>query len=80
MLAMQGLYTMPNYGIEIVEGIPVYMKDGILYAFQIENLVYKSSLKLGSVNTKNKIDWCSKEDLAPWLETYRQSLTSKTRK
>jgi hypothetical protein len=71
---------MPNYGIEIVEGIPVFLKDGLLHAFQIENLAYKSALKLGSVNANNKIDWSSKEELESWLQTYRQSLTSKMRK
>lgn len=71
---------MPNYGIDIVEGIPVYMKDGLLHAFQIENLAYKSALKLGSMNANNKIDWSSKEELESWLQSYRQSLRPKMRK
>ena len=48
---------MPSHGAEIIEGVPVLLKDGVMYAFQY-GLVNPPTIKLGTyVVTTKKATW-----------------------
>ena len=70
---------MPSHGVEIIEGIPVLLRDGIMYAFQ-HGVASPSSIRLGSYNaTMKKATWESAA-LPQWLTTYKTNLVARSRK
>ena len=51
---------MPSHGVDIIDGIPVLLKDGLMYAFQPGQTL---NVKLGSYSaTTKKAVWDLKED------------------
>ena len=69
-------FSMPSHGTTIVDGIPVIVKDGLMFAFQSG-----SAIRLGSYDsTLNKAVWDLKQDSVDWLTSYRESLVSRSRK
>ena len=69
---------MPSHGVDIIDGIPVILKDGFMYAFQLGQSM---SVKLGSYSaTTKKATWDLKEDATAWLSSYKESLVARSRK
>lgn len=70
---------MPNHGIEIIDGIPVHLKDGGMYAFQPGSSAASAQIKLGTYIDK-KANWEITEPMTTWLNEYRANLTGRSRK
>jgi len=69
---------MPSHGVDIIDGIPVLLKDGLMYAFQPGQ---SPTIKLGSYSAATKkAVWDLKEDVKAWLTTYKESLVARSRK
>jgi hypothetical protein len=69
---------MPSHGAEIIDGIPVILRDSVMYAFQHGTT---PTLKIGKYDsTTKKATWDSSEGLSSWLSSYKQSITSRSRK
>lgn len=69
-------YSMPSHGADIIDGIPVVLKDTIMYAFQVT-----PPIRLGTYNAGTKVaTWESSDAITNWLALFRQSLTSRSRK
>lgn len=72
--------SMPSHGVEIIEGIPVTIKDKVMYAFQSENLA-AAPIVLGTYcATTKKAIWEHRDSEATWLSGYRATLVAKGRK
>ena len=75
---------MPNHGVEIIDGIPVYLKDGNMFAFQHAsslNSDQTAPIKLGTYNaTEKKATWLVSDQMAQWLENFRTTMTGRLRK
>lgn len=68
---------MPSHGADIIDGIPVVLKDGVMYAFQSTG----PQIKLGTYNSAIKVaSWTNSEALESWLSSYKTSLTARSRK
>jgi hypothetical protein len=46
---------MPSHGVDIIDGIPVYLKGAILYAFQHGTTLINSPIKLGTYDSDKKL-------------------------
>lgn len=69
---------MPSHGVDIIDGIPVLLKDGVMYAFQPGQTL---NVKLGSYSaTTKKAVWDLKEDAKAWMGAYKESLVARSRK
>ena len=69
---------MPSHGVDIIEGIPVVIKSGIMYAYHPSNPV---PVRLGSyVADTKKAVWETSDAISNWLVSYRQDLVSRSRK
>ena len=68
-------YGMPPRGVDIVDGIPVVLKDGIMYSFQSGT----TPIRLGTYSS-NVAKWETSESLTEWLKTYQANLSPRTRK
>jgi hypothetical protein len=67
---------MPSHGAEIIDGIPVVLNDSVMYAFQVT-----PPIRLGTYNAGTKLaTWESSDAISNWLESFRESLTSRSRK
>ena len=74
---------MPNHGVDIIDGIPVHLKDGKMFAFQHGLPADKQlgSINLGSYDAATKTaTWSVSESMNEWLATFRASLTGRSRK
>jgi hypothetical protein len=86
---------MPSHGVEIIDGIPVYIKSGIMYAFRPENPVVpggatsQQELKLGTYDAATKkATWtyststgdASVGNTNSWLSRFRDTLVPRSRK
>ena len=74
---------MPSHGVEIIEGIPVILRDGIMYSFHPGTTQgsMTTSMKLGTYNqVTKKATWNSSDSMDSWLLSYRESLTPRSRK
>ena len=74
---------MPSHGVEIIEGIPVILRDGTMYSFHPGTTQgsMMTSMKLGTYHeASKKAAWNSSESMDSWLSSYRESLTSRSRK
>jgi hypothetical protein len=72
---------MPSHGVEIIDGIPVYLKGANMFAFRPEQAtaVASQDLKLGTYDAATKkATWLQPPDT--WLTTFRESLASRSRK
>lgn len=71
---------MPSHGVEIIEGIPVTLKDGVMYAFQFEKPPPTAPIILGTCSPTKKVIWEHRDSEATWVTTYRATLVAKSRK
>lgn len=72
---------MPSHGVDIINGIPVILRDSIMYSFQPGST--STQLQLGTYDSKNKkATWMPTDtpQINEWVKTYRESLTSRSRK
>jgi hypothetical protein len=75
--------SMPNHGVDIIDGIPVHLKDGKMLAFQHGLPADKQlgSINLGTYDSSTKTaTWTISESMNEWLATFRASLTGRSRK
>ena len=71
---------MPNHGVEIIDGIPVHLKDGKMFAFQPGNtLTHQINLGTYDSSTK-KAAWLPLDSMNTWLNEFRSSLSGRSRK
>ncbi len=70
---------MPNHGVEIIDGIPVHLKDSVMYAFQPGSSAASAQIKLGTFIDK-KATWENTEAMNTWLNDYRTNLSARSRK
>jgi hypothetical protein len=75
---------MPSHGVEIIDGIPVHLKDGNMFAFQHGgslNSDQATSIKLGTYDTATKkATWLPSDAMGQWLENFRTTITGRSRK
>lgn len=73
---------MPSHGVEIIDGIPVYLKGANMFAFRPEQPTTSGAsqdLKLGTYDAATKkATWTQPPDT--WLNAFRESLTPRSRK
>jgi hypothetical protein len=75
---------MPSHGVEIIDGIPVYLKGANMFAFRPEQATAAianagQDLKLGTYDAATKrATWL--QPPATWLTTFRESLAPRSRK
>jgi hypothetical protein len=72
---------MPSHGVEIIDGIPVYLKGANMFAFRPEQAtaVASQDLKLGTYDAATKkATWIQPPDT--WLTMFRESLAPRSRK
>jgi hypothetical protein len=70
---------MPSHGVEIIDGIPVYLKGANMFAFRPELTTSQPDLKLGTYDAATKkATWIQPPDA--WLNTFRESLAPRSRK
>jgi len=71
---------MPSHGAEIIDGIPVILRDSVMYSFQ-PGSPPSSQVVLGNYDAATKkATWTDSEARSVWLSSYRESLTSRSRK
>lgn len=80
---------MPNRGIDIIDGIPVFLKGSDMFAFQYEASLQTHTqtqaeapmIKLGTYDTVKKIaTWFSPDTSTQWLEDFRTNIAGRMRK
>ena len=73
---------MPSHGVEIIDGIPVYLKGANMFAFRPEQAttaVASQDIKLGTYDAATKkATWTQPPDA--WLKTFRENLAPRSRK
>jgi hypothetical protein len=69
---------MPSHGVEIIDGIPVILRESVMYSFQPGSS--GSQIPLGTYDSATKKAAWSSSDLTEWLSSYRESLASRSRK
>ena len=75
---------MPSHGVDIIDGIPVYLKGANMFAFRPEQTAAAIAnavpdLKLGTYDAATKkATWTQPPDA--WLTTFRESLAPRSRK
>lgn len=83
------IICMPSYGVEIIDGIPVYLKDGNILAFQHGSSLNSDAagasvaapIKLGTYDsTTKKATWYASDVMTEWLENFRATMTGRSRK
>ena len=77
-VSMPGLHR----GVDTIDGIPVYLKSGVMYAFQPEILdAAKDGIRVGTYNPETKkAAWEISVTTDSWLETFRASQIPRSRK
>ena len=77
---------MPSHGVDIIDGIPVYLKGSTMYAFRPENgsSIAQADLPLGTYNADTKkATWLSVAEqplMTSWMQTFRESMVPRSRK
>ena len=77
---------MPSHGIEIIDGIPVHLKDGNMLAFQHGSSLNSDAaatvpIKLGTYDaTAKKATWAPSDAMGQWLDSFRATLAGRSRK
>ena len=73
---------MPSHGVDIIDGIPVYLKGANMFAFRPEQTTTTATntdLKLGTYDAATKkATWIQPPDV--WLTTFRENLVPRSRK
>jgi len=70
---------MPSHGVDIIDGIPVYLKGANMFAFRPGQTTSQPDLKLGTYDAATKrATWL--QPPATWLNTFRESLAPRSRK
>lgn len=74
--------SMPNHGIELIDGIPVTLKGSEMFAFQPTSQGPQvKRIKLGNYDaTTKKAQWDNTEDMKKWVEEFQASLAPRSRK
>ena len=71
---------MPNHGVELIDGIPVLLKENEIFAFQPGSSQSKK-IKLGHYDaTTKKATWDNTEDMKKWVEEFQAGLVPRSRK
>ena len=78
---------MPSHGVDIIDGIPVYLKGSTMYAFRPELVAghtQPAELPLGTYNADTKkATWIMPAEqplMASWMQSFRESLVPRSRK
>jgi hypothetical protein len=77
---------MPSHGVDIIDGIPVYLKGDVMYAFrpEVASTPAQATLRLGTYNADTKkATWLlasEQPDMDTWLHTFRENLAARSRK
>lgn len=71
--------SMPSHGVKIIDGIPVHLKDDGMYAFQPGSSTATAQIKLGTYSD-NKATWNNTDAFSTWVNDYRESIRSRSRK
>jgi hypothetical protein len=72
---------MPSHGVEIIDGIPVILRNGEMIAFQPGLLSKDMKIKLGIYNAEtHTATWQNTEEVKKWLEEYQRGMVSRSRK
>jgi hypothetical protein len=72
---------MPSHGVEIIDGIPVHLKDGNMLAFQHGSINQVPPIKLGTYDSATKrATWAVSDQMTQWLESFRETMTGRSRK
>jgi hypothetical protein len=77
---------MPSHGVEIIDGIPVHLKDGNMFAFQHGSSLNSDTatptpIKLGTYNSTTKTaTWSASDIMMQWLDNFRATMTGRSRK
>jgi hypothetical protein len=70
---------MPSHGVEIIDGIPVILRNSVMYSFHPNNPSVQTVL--GEYDTATKTaKWVSSDKLSDWLTSFRESLAARSRK
>jgi hypothetical protein len=78
--------SMPSHGVEIIDGIPVHLKDGNMLAFQHgsslnADFASNAPIKLGTYDsTTKRATWSTSDAITQWLDTFRATMTGRSRK
>jgi hypothetical protein len=73
--------SMPNHGVELIDGIPVILKGSDMFAFQPGTPITNNKIKLGSYNTTTHIaSWEYTEEMKKWVEEFQIGLSPRSRK
>ena len=70
-------HSMPSHGLDIIDGIPVTLKDNIMYSCVLGTS--KTPIRLGTYVEKKAI-WEPSDAMSQWLSSYREELVSRARK
>jgi hypothetical protein len=73
---------MPARGVDLVDGIPVYLKGNVMYAFRHEHPAGQPELPLGTYSEETKKGtWdLSRPGIDAWLQEFRANLAARSRK
>ena len=72
---------MPSHGVDIIDGVPVHLKDGTMFAFQHGSINQLPPIKLGTYDSMTKrAIWSVTGAMTEWLETFRSTMTGRSRK
>jgi len=81
------IHGMPSHGVEIIDGIPVHLKDGSMFAFQhgsslnSDAATVAAPIKLGTYDaTAKKATWSPSDAMTQWLTAFRATMTGRSRK
>lgn len=73
--------SMPNHGIELIDGIPVTLKGNEMFAFQPGTPLSNKRIKLGNYDTATKkATWDNTEEMKKWVDDFQTSLAPRSRK
>ncbi len=72
---------MPSNGVEIIDGIPVILRDSVMYSFQPGSTSPNTQVTLGTYDSvTKKAYWSTTDDHSNWLNMYRENISSRSRK
>ena len=72
---------MPSHGAEIIDGVPVILRDSTMYSFHHGASQPATPIALGTYDSATKkATWNSPDALSGWLSSYREGLISRSRK
>ena len=72
---------MPSHGAEIIDGVPVILRDSTMYSFHHGASQPATQIALGTYDAATKkATWNDNDALSGWLSSYREGLTSRSRK